>query len=130
MLLAFKGDFYARCDPPFVWYQGECHPAASPFVPPPAIYDGKYVGRKTINVAKDMKEMADFCYPADQADRVLGCAFRFVDRVTGDARDTRCYIYLAPESYIRTQYRGLATPENVLRHELAHCNGWPGDHPH
>lgn len=30
-----------------------------------------------------------------------------------------CYVYVM---------KGKLTPE-LLRHEIAHCNGWPADHP-
>jgi hypothetical protein len=35
-----------------------------------------------------------------------------------------CYIVLPPEDWGDHQDR-----EDVLRHEIGHCNGWPGHHP-
>ncbi len=38
-------------------------------------------------------------------------------------KDSRCEIWIIDKAYMG------ATPKAVLRHEVGHCNGWPGDHP-
>ena len=42
------------------------------------------------------------------------------------SRSPRCYIYIAPSSYLQ---RNRVSAEAVRRHEIAHCNGWPAGHP-
>jgi hypothetical protein len=37
-----------------------------------------------------------------------------------------CHVIMLPDDVIRAT--GWTTGL-LLRHELAHCNGWPGDHP-
>jgi len=71
-----------------------------------------------------MDEMADVCAPNPKAHIAMGCAIHFVHSVTG--KPTRCYIYIAPDYYLK---RWNITTEAVRRHEIAHCNGWPGYHP-
>jgi hypothetical protein len=46
----------------------------------------------------------------------LGCFIRHV---------ASCFIILAPDADIVAA--GFAT-EDIKRHEIAHCNGWPSDH--
>ena len=45
-----------------------------------------------------------------------------------------CKVYVVSDAFINkhtAEQRKLFgySYENFLRHELAHCNGWPGDHP-
>jgi hypothetical protein len=87
------------------------------WVAPPAEYDHPYDGELELR-RMSPKEIGISC-PAAAHSKIgaaLACAFVF----TGS-----CSIYMAPDADIRKF--GL-TPEIVLRHELAHCNGWPGDH--
>jgi hypothetical protein len=74
-------------------------------------------------VAQSLDEMAELCYPHPRAGKLLGCSFHFFHSVTSKPR---CYVYIAPEFWLA--HNGV-TVEQVRRHELAHCNGWPGDHP-
>jgi hypothetical protein len=117
----------AACGDGKVPWKGYCWPPYAPVLPTPPEYDKPYTGRVVINIARDMDEMAELCSPNPLASVALGCAFRYSDANTGLPRV--CYIYIAPDSYIRTQYGGRATREDVIRHEMAHCNGWPGTHP-
>ena len=48
---------------------------------------------------------------------ILACSF---------IRRGRCYIFSVPEKDIEAWGYSLNT---VMRHERAHCNGWPPDHP-
>lgn len=49
--------------------------------------------------------------------RIEGCA-RFLGKV--------CYVVVpSVDGVLVTK----ATQQRLLRHELAHCNGWPADHP-
>ena len=58
----------------------------------------------------------------------VGCAKVAQDR-------SWCKIYIVSDEYINSKgspaIRTLFgySYQNVLRHEIAHCNGWPSDHP-
>jgi len=45
---------------------------------------------------------------------------------------TVCYIIMPTDDDV-AQYRGYLgyheTPNDIIRHEIGHCNGWPADHP-
>jgi hypothetical protein len=126
LLVLAAAEANAICPGDRVLYLNLCWNKNSAGLPPPAAYDKPFPGAVTINTAKDMDEMASWCSPHPLAGQVLGCSFHYVHSLTPDLRYARCYIYIAPESYIRKFYG--ATPETVLRHEIGHCNGWPGDH--
>jgi hypothetical protein len=49
----------------------------------------------------------------------LGCSVRYPN-------PDRCYITIATDDIIR---KTLLNYEIILRHEVAHCNGWPQNHP-
>jgi hypothetical protein len=40
--------------------------------------------------------------------------------------DSLCHVWIAPAEDIRAAGHD---PEHVRRHEIGHCNGWPGDQP-
>ena len=88
--------------------------AGSP-LEPPARFDFPYTGKLTL-------------HKIDKPDVWLQCSDMGREVVRHDAAgcaivgDGECTIYLA------TKTRRAPVAE-VLRHELAHCNGWPGDHP-
>jgi hypothetical protein len=92
----------------------------SPILPPEE-YDYPYMGQLEITI-HTQDEIRALCtvykqwpfskYPA------LACNVRFL---TG-----RCRIRMAPpEDHVAAG----TTFDVVLRHEMAHCNGWPGTHP-
>lgn len=79
-----------------------------PIDAPPAIYDHDFPGRVEIhaNYGGEISAYDGPCFP-----------------FTGDACAKQignvCYIYV-----VRGKF---SVP--LIRHEIAHCNGWPGDHP-
>jgi len=81
---------------------------------PPAEYDRPYTGKLTVEVVT-LAQLLATCSTALASS--LGCAF---------PGPNRCRIILLDEAHI--QAVGW-TVELMLRHERAHCNGWPGDHP-
>ena len=89
---------------------------------PPVEYDKPFAGTLIENTARTMQDMADWCalHPPRE---VLGCAFRFQN---SKDEEPRCRIFIAPASELKQ--RGL-TVDAVRRHEIGHCNGWPGSHP-
>ena len=80
---------------------------------PPKEFDHPYAGTLIITPAVNIEEVHRYCLPTPAA---LGCA-----RI---GRDT-CEVIVAPE--IQLKAFGWTTAD-VIRHETAHCNGWPGDH--
>jgi hypothetical protein len=82
---------------------------------PPVEYDRPYDGELILNRLDTEQDVADFCKLKGPR---LGCAYRI--------GYTRCVVTIASDASIRA--RGF-TRDVVMRHELAHCLGWPGDHP-
>jgi hypothetical protein len=88
--------------------------AASPLVPPER-FDFPYPGDVQINlmdarfVGKECREWGAGRSPSD----AVGCAWV--------ADDGTCVVVIA----MRTK---KAPIEAIIRHEIAHCNGWPPDH--
>jgi hypothetical protein len=84
-------------------------------VPPPE-YERPYKGELVI-VDANQEMVREKCPAAKFTLGVsLGCAHRGA---------TYCWIYLAPKA----DMKAAGFPYDlVLRHEIAHCNGWPGDH--
>jgi hypothetical protein len=94
------------------------------FFPPPE-YDRPYTGKLTIERVADPAAVKLHCpelrYP-------VGCA-----KVAYDL--SSCVIFIVSDEFINRQPNEIRrlfaySYENFLRHELAHCNGWPADHPH
>lgn len=89
--------------------------AGTPLLPP-SEYDHPYPGDVQINlmdsqfVGKECRAWSGQPAPFDAA----GCAWV--------ADDDTCVVVLAG----RTRKAPIA---DILRHEIAHCNGWPADHP-
>jgi hypothetical protein len=92
-------------------------------VPPPE-YDHPYTGGTLeivrIEIAGDRPvEMIEPC----QKERI-GCAQRTF---------TGCRVYIVGDEYLKrkeTAQKKIGLDyDMVLRHEVAHCNGWPHDHP-
>lgn len=83
---------------------------------PPARYAGPYDGKVTIiQVKKDnVAAECEAIYGQHVRPDAAGCQF------FDDAGD--CVIYLA-------MYTTRGPLEAIVEHELAHCKGWPGDHP-
>ncbi len=82
---------------------------------PPARFDHEFSGNLTIyrvNRANVQAECSDGGRLAVRKD-VAGCAI---------SEGNDCTIYLA----MKTR---RAPIEAILRHEIAHCNGWPANHP-
>jgi hypothetical protein len=86
---------------------------------PPTEYDQPYSGSGDLRVtdAVSQDEVRGLCVGAAWPKvGALGCSMK---KVWG------CHVVLAPEADLKRVglTRGL-----TLRHEIAHCNGWPGDH--
>lgn len=86
---------------------------------PPARYDVPYTG-PLIEHVLTLEQIDKICsgmgVRKSQGQVIFGCA---------RGTETPCVIYIP-------KIAGYITAEDqakVRRHELAHCNGWPGDHP-
>jgi hypothetical protein len=85
-----------------------------PILPPPE-YDKPYDGDLTIIMLPTFEALRAACNVYNP--KMLACARH-------NAKS--CVIYLVEDEVMRT--RGWNTGL-LLRHEIGHCNGWPGDHP-
>jgi hypothetical protein len=81
---------------------------------PPVEYDKPYDGKITIETVTN-EQLRARCAAASQSS--LGCAFPGANS---------CRILLVDEATMKAA--GWAV-EVMLRHERAHCNGWPQSHP-
>jgi hypothetical protein len=76
-------------------------------------------GNLAIWPVKTQQQVRDACPNAKfNLGHALACAWRFPGGET-------CWIVMVPDDQIKAA--GLPV-ELVKRHEIAHCNGWPGDH--
>ena len=112
-----------RMWPPINGQHGHLMPVPPPpdtprqphFILPPAEFDKPYDGDLTIKIVNTLVELEIACRVKN--DKMLGCAFH---------NEKSCVIYLLEDSVMRQ--RGWNTGL-LLRHEIGHCNGWPGWHP-
>jgi hypothetical protein len=81
---------------------------------PPVEYDHPYKGKLTTETVT-LEQLRSRCWNAIQTS--LGCAYQSANS---------CHILLVDEEKIKA---AGWTVELMLRHERAHCNGWPQAHP-
>ena len=81
-------------------------------MPPDRYFDRPYTGIIDI-VPEPANEIAAFCTAAMGKAEGHACTF---------VAPTRCTIYVSQD--LPKKFR-----KAVERHELAHCRGWPADHP-
>jgi hypothetical protein len=87
---------------------------------PPAQYDKPYTGRLTVDTVPTQRALAEICpIAAARTPNLIGCAMRAHD-------GSHCRIVLVAEGVVVALGSSRA---RIMRHEIAHCNGWPGDHP-
>jgi hypothetical protein len=89
-----------------------------PFLPPLA-FDHPYSGKQQV-IRAGAELMAHLCPRPDPGKRMTGCAVRV-------ASGAECLIVIANDEILRSV--GIYDAKVILRHEIGHCNGWPGDHP-
>ena len=82
---------------------------------PPEEYDRPFKGWLTVERSNSQSAIRSRCQPTTFPYH-LGCA--------RSAHDI-CHILIADDETIK---KSGWTYEIVLRHEIGHCNGWPGDH--
>ena len=90
---------------------------------PPAAFDYDFPGVIIEKTATSKDDMAQWCAPNPKASIAMGCS-TWALRMPNSHKT--CWIYYAPDWYLQ-KYK--VSQDAVRRHEIAHCNGWPGDHP-
>jgi hypothetical protein len=106
----------------------ELKPAVKPrpaWILPPAEYDHPYTaGRLFVTMVDSQADVRDKCESTRQLDVALGCSGK--THLKSDPSVKGCHIVIANKEVIEAA--GYVY-DLVLRHEIGHCNGWPGDHP-
>jgi hypothetical protein len=91
---------------------------------PPAEYDHPYTaGQLWITVVDSQADVRDKCESTRQLDVAIGCSQKIHRK--SDPSVKGCRIVIANKDVIEAA--GYVY-DVVLRHEIGHCNGWPGDH--
>jgi hypothetical protein len=85
---------------------------------PPLQYDHPYKGTVEIERAETDLDLRGMCPHYFPHGRGVACAW---------VRDNICNIVMFTDDILQGVHR--MNPEHVFRHEIGHCNGWPGDHP-
>ena len=78
---------------------------------PPAKYDHPYDGQVVERVMPE-DEVRSACMSMGLDILTAACSWRI---------NSTCYVFLPTD--------GQAPVDTYRRHEIAHCNGWPADHP-
>jgi hypothetical protein len=89
---------------------------------PPTQYDRLFQGTVTVQRG-DQAFMEMYC-PKSTLPLTLGCARRGLN-ADGTYSNLSCRIIIADDDPLEAAGHDWLT---VLRHEIGHCNGWPGDH--
>jgi hypothetical protein len=79
---------------------------------PPAKYDHPYDGQVVERVMPE-DDVRSACMSMGLDFFTAACSWRI---------NSTCYVFLPND--------GQAPVDIYRRHEIAHCNGWPADHPH
>jgi hypothetical protein len=96
------------------------------FNTPPPEYDHPFTGTLTIERVGDQASINEEGR-CPKTKNPIGCAVLSRDR-------SSCTVYIVTDENLKKRYaleiRRLFdfNYESILRHERAHCNGWPGDH--
>jgi hypothetical protein len=84
------------------------------FRPPPE-FDKPFDGELIIE-RLSREEIQKVCPPG-----MLACAW-----TTPNNKDVPCIVMIPDDDFLKK--RGGMQYEEILRHEIGHCNGWPADH--
>ena len=98
---------------------GTAHAAQFTMLMPPAEYDKPYIGELTIKRVATEQDLRNGACPGAQWTKGLpsmGCAGRSVD-------GKQCTIVVVSDQVLKALGGTYAA---VVRHEIAHCNGWVG----
>jgi hypothetical protein len=92
-------------------------------VVPPIEFDHAYAGWLKVERVKTEDDVVKVC-PKTWFPIKLGCSYQYGARAKDGSWET-CKIVMVADEVIKKVGH---TPENVYRHEIGHCNGWPPDH--
>jgi hypothetical protein len=93
-----------------------------PGVLPPSYWDHAFDGVIVEKQVGSKEEMAKVCPSfGEMSPHMLGCSYHYTR-----AGVNHCVMYLATDQWIKYNRVSIGA---VRRHEIGHCNGWPGDHP-
>jgi hypothetical protein len=81
---------------------------------PPVEFDHEYVGRLTVLKEPTYNLIRHVCSNTANA---IACSYRTYDSATG--ANISCLVMLGPDVHEN---------EQVLKHEIGHCNGWSNEH--
>ena len=108
--------------PNFLWMERMTmdaqQPAIHPIIPPPAIYDHAYKGRLAVQQGS-MAQVEHYCHAMQgivSPYRALGCS---------KVDEHSCFVMIPKIGGPVT----ASIQAQIRHHELAHCNGWPANHP-
>jgi hypothetical protein len=90
-------------------------PAIKPIPLPPVEFDHAYGGQLVVTKFNDYSLIRMICKDVPTA---IACSYRTYKTASGEP--ISCLILLGPKVH---------NDERALRHEMGHCQGWPGDHP-
>ena len=93
-------------------------PPIHPIIPPPAIYDHAYKGRLAVQQGT-MAQVEHYCHAMQgivSPYRALGCS---------KVDEHSCFVMIPKIGGPVT----ASIQAQIRHHELAHCNGWPANHP-
>lgn len=100
----------------FLLYQAAAQAAVPPKWNPPKRFDHAYTGRMSVQYLNSMAELEAAC-----GTNAWACS---------EGTRKRCRMWLPR---VGTRVFGKTIDRKGLyymrRHEIGHCNGWPGDHP-
>jgi hypothetical protein len=99
---------------------GTAHAAEWRMFMPPAEYDEPYIGELTIKRVATEQDLRSACPGArwdPHSSGSLGCTMRSVD-------GKQCTIVVLSDQALKALESPYAAA--VIRHEIAHCNGWVG----
>jgi hypothetical protein len=84
-----------------------------PSLLPPTEFDRPFDGTTVVERVDNLIDLKRACYMLEGS---VGCAH---------SSEGHCRITMMPDHYYRLH---LMDPMDVFRHEMGHCNGWPGNH--
>jgi hypothetical protein len=94
---------------------GAAHAAEKGNTLPPVEFDKPFTGELEIVRIRNFQEVEATCKETSK----YACAARL-------ANGARCVVFIMPDKQMR--HYGKNAIAFIWRHELGHCNGWPGDH--
>jgi hypothetical protein len=93
-------------------------PPIHPIIPPPAVYDHAYNGKLTVQQGT-MGQVEYYCHTRQ--------------RIVSEYQALGCSIPAGRTCFIMIPRLGAQVTASIQaqirRHEIAHCNGWPSNHP-